>query len=793
MGSCNSSISTTTGSRTSALLANFVAAESSSSFKSKTTNFAQNKKSKLSKTVSFLNKKNRKSKQQQQDQESLSFVRKTNYTYTKADEIRTNNNLPQIHLETYFNSLNNNNNREIEEYDNAVLDYNHNCYLTQEEEEEENIIYADEVSYPFPTVYDSNTITRTYLINETDNNLINNSDNNSTGNNTLSSNFESSVSSSSSSFRQLQMMHSSSASTKTNRFGFKPPSIPVTGVPVLGMQHQSSSNSMPFKTNDSINSTSSASSASTSMPNNKHERNKSPFRSFLPRPPATTTTMNTTNFKSNLPHSISNSISLSNNTNQLTTTNNNRTSGVSTNTTAATTTTNKQQSSSLSSLSSTTSSSLMNSSNDDNKSSINNIKIKSINSSPTKTKSSPSPSSTTNNNKKSSITTINTLSSSKILQINNANNNSKRRLFSPYTTNNTTNTTVTPAQTINNEAQSINLNQIFSNDYNNNNNKLNQATTTTTKSSQLKPPSTKLYTSKSTTSKMPVNNKLVNYSNNSPVKKDLSTSSSGGLIKREDSAYCSSTSSTVSSQDTELNKFPLSLNHQQQQQQQQQQSHPSNNEEETDSEFNHLDTDYTEDNLNAIDNLKQTIMNLDLKSSSNILNLDQISDLNFDLNKERNSVCSTNSSNNNKQRLNRQSSNIRDSFAELNHLSSTLTGNNTTNNNNNNNGMFRPPSNLPPAESSEIIQIDLDSFRLIMQDMQNTKMLLYKLSNILREPPPPPPPPTTSDTNNSDFNLLNEDFKSDDFIMTQSFMANNPLVSSFYNHVILISKLSLLI
>jgi hypothetical protein len=43
-------------------------------------------------------------------------------------------------------------------------------------------------------------------------------------------------------------------------------------------------------------------------------------------------------------------------------------------------------------------------------------------------------------------------------------------------------------------------------------------------------------------------------------------------------------------------------------------------------------------------------------------------------------------------------------------------------------------------------------------------------------------PPTTSDTNNSDFNLLNEDFKSDDFIMTQSFMANNPLVSSFYNH-----------
>ncbi len=206
-----------------------------------------------------------------------------------------------------------------------------------------------------------------------------------------------------------------------------------------------------------------------------------------------------------------------------------------------------------------------------------------------------------------------------------------------------------------------------------------------------------------------------------------------------------------------------------------------------------MDTDYTEDNLNAIDNLKQTIMNLDLKSSSNILNLDQISDLNFDLNKERNSVCSTNSSNNNKQRLNRQSSNIRDSFAELNHLSSTLTGNNTTNNNNNNNGMFRPPSNLPPAESSEIIQIDLDSFRLIMQDMQNTKMLLYKLSNILREPPPPPPPPTTSDTNNSDFNLLNEDFKSDDFIMTQSFMANNPLVSSFYNHVILISKLSLLI
>ena len=73
-------------------------------------------------------------------------------------------------------------------------------------------------------------------------------------------------------------------------------------------------------------------------------------------------------------------------------------------------------------------------------------------------------------------------------------------------------------------------------------------------------------------------------------------------------------------------------------------------------------------------------MNLDLKSSSNILNLDQISDLNFDLNRERNSICSStngstinNNNCNNKQRLiKRETSNIRDSFAELNHLSSTL-------------------------------------------------------------------------------------------------------------------------
>jgi hypothetical protein len=45
--------------------------------------------------------------------------------------------------------------------------------------------------------------------------------------------------------------------------------------------------------------------------------------------------------------------------------------------------------------------------------------------------------------------------------------------------------------------------------------------------------------------------------------------------------------------------------------------------------------------------------------------------------------------------------------------------------------MFRPPSNLPPTENSEVIQLDIETYRAILQDAQQTKVLLCKLFNML--------------------------------------------------------------
>ena len=309
-------------------------------------------------------------------------------------------------------------------------------------------------------------------------------------------------------------------------------------------------------------------------------------------------------------------------------------------------------------------------------------------------------------------------------------------------------------------------------------------------------------------------------------------------MKREDSAYCSSTSSTVSSQETEVNKFPTNKSAQDTaltsaatddvQSSTKPSHHPTlslvdsnnNNNEETDSEFNHED-DYTEDNL---DQLKQTIMNLDLKSSSNMLHLDQISEMNFDTRAEKNdspstTISSVNNHSVGKLRSNRNSSSIRDSIGELsqlmtmsisvsnNHSGSTslndeptsttpkssasssklrrISAASMTSSTNQSNlqqqqqqtpPMFKPPSNLPPAENSEIIQIDIDTFRLLMQDMQNTKIILYKLANVLREPQ------VNTNLNNSDSSLFSsDDMKPADDL--QSLMASNPLISSLYNYV----------
>ncbi len=48
--------------------------------------------------------------------------------------------------------------------------------------------------------------------------------------------------------------------------------------------------------------------------------------------------------------------------------------------------------------------------------------------------------------------------------------------------------------------------------------------------------------------------------------------------------------------------------------------------------------------------------------------------------------------------------------------------------------MFKPPSQLPPVENGEVITLDIETYRFIMQDLQSTKAILYKVANMLREP-----------------------------------------------------------
>jgi hypothetical protein len=48
--------------------------------------------------------------------------------------------------------------------------------------------------------------------------------------------------------------------------------------------------------------------------------------------------------------------------------------------------------------------------------------------------------------------------------------------------------------------------------------------------------------------------------------------------------------------------------------------------------------------------------------------------------------------------------------------------------------MFRPPSNMPPLSDGEVIQLDIDTYRMLLHDLQSTKTLLHKLVTLLREP-----------------------------------------------------------
>lgn len=91
--------------------------------------------------------------------------------------------------------------------------------------------------------------------------------------------------------------------------------------------------------------------------------------------------------------------------------------------------------------------------------------------------------------------------------------------------------------------------------------------------------------------------------------------------------------------------------------------------------------------------------------------------------------------------------------------------------------MFKPPSNLKPAENSEVIELDIDTYRMLLQDLQNTKTILHKLVNVLREPSA-----NSFNNNNTNGHAEPGDFQMDDFQMTSSFYGCLTQVNGTFNN-----------
>ena len=273
------------------------------------------------------------------------------------------------------------------------------------------------------------------------------------------------------------------------------------------------------------------------------------------------------------------------------------------------------------------------------------------------------------------------------------------------------------------------------------------------------------------------------------------------IIKKEDSAYCSSTSSTVSSQDVDggfskeekLNDFQMTMT--KSTTNINSDSNNSNCEDdhlEVDSSKNKKDSlkvgsemnteeefnqeDYIEDNY-MMQNLKQTLISLDSSAAKQ----NEVEICNFESGKAKAKPKESP----------KVKSNIKESVGELNQLmimstsslgSSLLTtseeatqinltkqrrtSSTSVSLNSSQVGaspMFKPPSTLPPIENGEVIQMDLETYRLLIDDIQTTKTILHKLVNLLRDP-----------TGGCDFTYEPDDLQN---------LNTNPLISSFYSHV----------
>ena len=275
------------------------------------------------------------------------------------------------------------------------------------------------------------------------------------------------------------------------------------------------------------------------------------------------------------------------------------------------------------------------------------------------------------------------------------------------------------------------------------------------------------------------NSEIENYTQIEMLNQNFSSTDLKNTIKREDSAYCSSTSSTVSSQDVEINRYNSKSNCELCS------GTSSTNEITTDcmanktdgneahlnSKNDDLDDNNLSDNIESdmrlnenddsiksnsisskiVPSIKESFDELNqLKQQQHLLN-SQSTDVLDDLSLDNSSI--------------KNCANLRQRRTSLNSVNSNLSTST-------NSPMFKPPSKLPPCENSEIIQIDIETFRLVMQDIQNTKTILYKLAHLLREPTS-----NAFSNNGNNDNLL--DFQPDDF---QNLINNNPLVSSFYSH-----------
>jgi hypothetical protein len=272
--------------------------------------------------------------------------------------------------------------------------------------------------------------------------------------------------------------------------------------------------------------------------------------------------------------------------------------------------------------------------------------------------------------------------------------------------------------------------------------------------------------------------------------------------KKEDSAYSSSTSSTASSQEVDSrisllsNEFQSTKNNYKIDIQSTQNVNSSvNQKEKTETSLENENGENNksfndkavkesineENNLNLTHELQQSLVNLENLSSSKdgdsiSLATSKDQSVNFKLSKcnnnqiqdslgELNNLMMTSSSSiassipvTNEESLLKSSNSLKNRKSSTYSMNQSMNGQPAS-------PMFKPPSQLPPVENGEVIQLDIETYRFLMQDLQSTKAILYKVANMLREP-----------TNESVF----ESTQPEDF---QNVIISNPLISSLYNHV----------